>query len=291
MKKICLFLASIILLVNGLDAQINIPKFSEPGSISQTIGFTNIKIEYERPMQKGRKIFGGLVPYDQVWRTGAGPCTKIYFDKPVSINKTTVAPGAYALFTIPGISEWTIILNTDTSLYGAYRYNSEKDVVRLKVKPRKTVRSYEALNIDVDIVNNDAEIFISWEQTQVNFQLKTTTQAIFMQEVQNALKNDRNLEADKYANAADYIIHNRLGFGKHVLDTAMMLIDRSFEIEEDSYFYRIKRDILMLKRDYDSYLTVSEAHIAYLQKAKPYNDYEKEIERIQRKNQKLRDNH
>ncbi|MEO0735011.1 MAG: DUF2911 domain-containing protein, partial [Bacteroidota bacterium] len=110
-----------------------IPSPSPEGILTQVIGNTTLHFRYERPSVRGRKIFGGLVPYGEVWRTGAGNCTTIAFDHSVVLGKQPVPAGKYALLTVPGPAEWTVILNTDTTLYGAYKYDPARDVIRFRV--------------------------------------------------------------------------------------------------------------------------------------------------------------
>ena len=103
------------------------------------VGNTTLQIEYERPSARKRKVFGELVPWDQVWRTGAGNCTKIKTNQPIKIGGQQIEKGVYSLFTIPNPHEWVIILNKDTSLYGSYNYNSENDVARFVVIPKRRI--------------------------------------------------------------------------------------------------------------------------------------------------------
>ncbi|MEM8909687.1 MAG: DUF2911 domain-containing protein, partial [Bacteroidota bacterium] len=135
---------------------------SPKGSITQEVGNTTITIDYERPSVRNRQTFGVLVPWDKVWRTGAGSCTKISFDNPVLVGGQKVEAGKYSLFTIPSPKEWIIILNRDTSLYGSFDYDSNKDVARFIAILRSSNRFYETLNFDIEILPNDAKIYLSW---------------------------------------------------------------------------------------------------------------------------------
>src|SRR5215813_4739000 len=124
----------------GARAELQTPLPSPNGSVSQTIGVTKVEIVYSRPHVKGparkedRVIWGGLVPYDQVWRTGANAVTKITFDGDVAVEGQKLPAGSYGLFTIPGKTEWTVIFNKQaTGSPGDYK--AESDVLRVKVKP------------------------------------------------------------------------------------------------------------------------------------------------------------
>ena len=132
------------------------------------IGAANVKIVYSQPSARGRQIMGGLVPYGEVWRTGANEATTIEFDKPVKIEGKDLAAGKYALFSIPGENEWTIIFNKDIKQWGAFKYKQEDDVLRVPVKPTKTSAPVETFTITV----GKDDIQLKWENTAVAFKVK-----------------------------------------------------------------------------------------------------------------------
>ena len=117
--------------------KIDFPLPSPQASVSQRVGLTDIQVSYHRPGAKGRVVFGGLVPYDHVWRTGANDATKISFSTPVKFNGTEIPAGTYELFTIPGKTEWTVIIHKNMSQWGAYSYDEKNDVARIKATPRQ----------------------------------------------------------------------------------------------------------------------------------------------------------
>lgn len=151
------------------------PSLSPKGKIVQVVGNTTIEIEYERPSARKRRVFGNLVPWNKPWRTGAGHCTKIRFSKGVVVGGQSVEAGSYSLFTIPNPDQWVIMLNRDTTLYGSYDYDPEKDVARFVALPSKSNRFYETLNFDIEILPNDAKLFLSWTNIQLSFDVETTT--------------------------------------------------------------------------------------------------------------------
>jgi len=165
MKKLLIVLFG-FLLSNGLFAQ---EKRASP-LVTKTENFENIElnINYGETTMKGREIFGNLVPYGKVWRTGANEASVIEFNKDVKLNGKLVKAGKYSLFTIPGEEEWTIILNSIWDQWGAYNYDESKDVVRFEVEP-KEVEKHEKLNISLTA---EGMIQIIWEETAVEFQLK-----------------------------------------------------------------------------------------------------------------------
>ncbi len=138
----------------------------------KTIGDTHIHIEYGSPGVKGRMIWGGLVAYDQVWATGAHNATSVDFSTDVTIGGKKIQKGKYALFTIPGKTEWTIIINTKHQQHLADDYNAAEDVVRVKVKPLKKQSITQRLTYEVIPVAKDAAIAIEWEYVRVQLPVK-----------------------------------------------------------------------------------------------------------------------
>lgn len=142
---------------------------SPKAEASGTVGGANVDIVYCRPSADKRKIMGGLVPYGQVWRTGANAATTIEFDKPVKIEGKNLPAGKYALFTIPNENEWTIILNKDFNQQGAYNYDEKKDVLRVNVKPKKSGEYVETFTITPE----KDRVSLKWENTEVAFKVKS----------------------------------------------------------------------------------------------------------------------
>jgi len=237
------------------------PSLSPKGSVEQTVGFTNISVDYERPAARGRKVFGELVKYDKLWRTGAGNCTRIRFSKAVVIDNKNISKGTYSIFSIPGLNEWTVILNADTTLYGINSYDATKDVIRFKVKPRATNRYYESLTIDIDVVPNDAVVYISWENTQVSFPVKTESDKVVSDFVEQHLLTGKSKDPDAYATAAEYYY-----FLNKDLDRALVLIDKAIAIKNESWYYRQKIDILELQKKYKEAINVATLAISMDQK-------------------------
>jgi hypothetical protein len=164
--------------------QIQMPQASPAATISQKIGLTDVIIEYSRPSTKGRKIFGELVPFGEVWRTGANAATIINFKNEVKVEGNLVPAGSYALYSIPGKTEWTIILSKNTKLWGAVGYDAKDDLVRFKVKPGKTGQKYETMEINfVDMTDTGATVALKWENTRVKFRVETEVDSIVMAEI------------------------------------------------------------------------------------------------------------
>ena len=131
--------------ISGFAQQIQMPQASPSSKISQQVGLSVVTVDYSRPSTKGRKIFGELVPYGQIWRTGANNPTVITFSGEVTIANQKVPAGSYALYSIPGKSEWTLILSKNTKLWGAMGYNQADDQMRFVVPASKTSKNTSLL--------------------------------------------------------------------------------------------------------------------------------------------------
>ena len=178
MKKI-LIINILCLLSISLFSQEKIklktPAASPEAAFTQEIGMTELQVAYARPLARGRKIYGDLVPFGKIWRTGASDCTTLKFLDDLTIGDKKITAGKYALFTIPNLNEWTIIINTDTTLHGTTGYDDKKDVYRFKVKPSKTARFYETFTIELNDINARSEGFLNliWENTMVQIPIKS----------------------------------------------------------------------------------------------------------------------
>ena len=175
MKLAKIFSYSIItfLLSASLNAQNEPPRLSPKASVSQVVGYTEVSVVYSRPGVKDRKIWGGLVPYDEVWRTGANEATTIEFANDVTVNGNKVPKGKYGLFTIPGEKEWTIILNKTWDQWGAFNYDDTKDFLRFKVKPQESDYTARLLFTFEYVSPYSANILIAWDQLEVSFLVET----------------------------------------------------------------------------------------------------------------------
>ncbi len=142
---------------------------SPPAKVTEKVGTTTVTIDYSRPSVKGRKIFGGLEPYDKVWRAGANEATTFEFDKDVKINGQALAKGKYAFFAIPNEGEWTLIFDKKADQWGAYDYKEGNDALRLKVKPVKSPKLTELLTYTID---KKGDVKLWWENVEVPFKIQ-----------------------------------------------------------------------------------------------------------------------
>jgi hypothetical protein len=131
-----------------------------------------IKITYSQPHKRGREIFGNLVPFDEVWRTGANEATELTTTKNIQINGTLLKAGTYSLFTIPQKDSWTIIINSEVGLWGAYNYNSKLDVFRFNIPISTTDTIHESFTIQFDHRNEVADLLLYWDRTKISIPVK-----------------------------------------------------------------------------------------------------------------------
>ncbi len=149
------------------------PQPSPTATYSQKVGLTDVNITYSRPSKKGRTIYGELVPYDKLWRTGANAATKITFSDDVKIAGKDLPAGSYAIFTIPGENEWTVIFNKDHAQRGTGNYKESEDALRVNIKSTKIAETVETFQINIeDNKPNSAIIELLWESTLVQIPLE-----------------------------------------------------------------------------------------------------------------------
>ena len=154
-------------------------RISPKASVVQTIGTTEVTISYSRPGVKGRKIWGGLVPYNKVWRAGANEATSFTFSTPVTIHGKKFHAGAYGFFVIPTPDKWTVIFNKVADQWGAFEYNEAEDFYRFKVKPESTnyhewlEYTFTDMKVDTTGVHNSAVVNLIWKNLKVPFKIET----------------------------------------------------------------------------------------------------------------------
>ena len=232
MKKILFSLLTLIGL--SAQAQIKMPAASPTQTLSQDFGLGKIEIVYSRPSLKGRAAFGNgtvLAPTGTVWRTGANGATKVTFSHPVTVGGKLLAAGAYALFTIPGETEWTIIFNTNSNSWGSFSYKEAEDVVRFKVKAETTSNSTENFTINVDnITPETATISLKWAKTLVNIPISTDIKTVIRGQVKEATKGT-NVTADVYFAAANFYYDMDKDY-----DNALVCVDKAVSINAKAYY-------------------------------------------------------
>ena len=172
MKKILLL--SAIFCYSFISAQIKSPQPSPTATITQKVGVSDISVEYSRPGAKGREIFGGLVSYGKMWRTGANKATKITFNENCVFGGAKVKKGSYSLFTIPGEKEWTVVLNKNTELWGVGEYDEENQVCSIVAKAINTKDFTESFTIDFGTFQSFSAIMsLKWANTKIDIKIES----------------------------------------------------------------------------------------------------------------------
>jgi hypothetical protein len=171
-KYISVFIL-LFLITTMINGQNEPPRLSPKATVSQVVGYTEISIVYSRPGVKDREIWGGLVPFNEVWRTGANEATTIEFSDDVVIEGNKVPKGKYGLFTIPGEKEWTIVLNKTWDQWGAFNYNEAEDLLRFNVKPAKSDFTPRLLFTFEYASPYSSKIVMKWDKLSIAFLVET----------------------------------------------------------------------------------------------------------------------
>jgi len=194
MKKISILFTSALISLACLNAsaQLKMPQSSSSQTLIQEFGLGKVTVKYSRPNIKGRSLEKDLAPYGEVWRTGANDATVITFTDAATLNGNPVAEGEYALFTIPGKDEWTIILNKETKQWGSYQYKQAEDVLRFKVKPVKLNDRLETFSINFsDVMPSSANLDLLWANTRVTIKMTTDVDTKVMASIDAAMKSEK----------------------------------------------------------------------------------------------------
>lgn len=186
--------------------QIKLTPASPAASFIQELGNTTIKVNYNRPLTRDRKIFGELVPFDQIWRTGASNATQFSVSEDITFGENKLKAGDYSLFSIPSKNEWTIIINTDTKLHGDSGYDEKKDIFRFKVPSEKANVFYETFTIEINDINTKGEAFLKlmWENTMIKIPIKSKDDDHIMALINQNLIIENKKEASLLFQAANY---------------------------------------------------------------------------------------
>jgi len=207
MKKILLFLAMLLVTTLPLRAQYHYAGFSPSAKLTQVVGYTTVTIEYTRPLARGREIFGGLVPYDRMWHTGASGTT-ITFDGPVMVADRRVSAGTYAFQVFPRKEEWTFVLSTADD--GIGHYNAAYDVVNVCVPVKKPGHFYEAYSVELDVNSEGAMLYVSWTDVQISIPIRTTAAEVTRAHIDTLVAAPlRASSKEDYYRAAAYLNLNR----------------------------------------------------------------------------------
>ncbi|MCW5959104.1 MAG: DUF2911 domain-containing protein [Pyrinomonadaceae bacterium] len=219
MRLITLVFCLLLFTPISFSQNLEVPTLSPLAEVTQEVALTKVNLSYSRPGAKGRKVFGDLVPFGEVWRTGANASTKLTFTEDVKIEGNALKAGTYALYTIPGEKEWTIIIHTNTkhrSIAGDV-YKQSEDAFRFTVKPAKTSNFIETFTIEfTHITTNSCHLKISWENTEVKFEIKFEVDGQVDKQIAELSKTPDGMSARNYFLAAEYYFHNDKDLNKAI---------------------------------------------------------------------------
>ena len=206
MKRIIFVLATIIASY-VLNAQVKTPQSSPHSTLTQVVGLTDVTVDYSRPSAKGRVVFGELVPFGKLWRTGANANTTVSFSEDVVINGTTLKKGKYALFTTPKADMWEVVFYTDTDNWGTpEEWDANKVAVLVNVDPTVLNNPVESLTVSVgNLTNDSATLDIAWEKTMVSVKFDVPTQKAALASIEKVLAGPT---AGDYFSSAQYLFQS-----------------------------------------------------------------------------------
>jgi len=169
---VVLVLASVFIFQYATAQEAVKPRLSPLEIVTLKYESTYIKVTYGRPHKKGRDIFGALVPFGEVWRTGANEATEITFTKDVKINGKRLNAGTYTVFTIPERDKWTVILNSDLGQWGSYNYNADRNVMEIEAEVSELDITYEPFTIEFQLQDDEAKLIMMWDKTKASFTIE-----------------------------------------------------------------------------------------------------------------------
>ena len=250
MKHLLILFAITGYLFQSATAQsIKTPSPSTPQYIKQDFGLSSIELSYSRPNVKGRKIFGDLVPFGKVWRTGANQATTLTFSDAVTIGGTTLPAGKYGLLSIPGANEWTLIITHQLDVTNAAAYKPDQDIIRVKATPQTLSFSLETFTIlFANVSSNSCELQLIWDNTLVTLPITTDVDSKIMAQIDNTMNKDNH----PYYTAAFYYLEN----GKD-LNKANEWFDKAIAQDPTAFFavYQKARCLAKLGRKQDAIAT------------------------------------
>jgi len=219
---------------------LNLPDASQAAEVKQRIALTDITIKYHRPLVKGRKIWGGLVPYGKVWRAGANENTTIEFSDPVSVEGKPLPKGIYGLHMIPSPNSWTVIFSKTYTAWGSYSYDQKEDALRVDVKPRPLAGMKEALEFEFgDLKPDSTAVTLKWEKLGVPFTVSIKDSDQTLQNIRDQLKGRAQYNWQDLDQAAQFCLTRKID-----LDEALRWADASIQNEERFDNLSTKADIL-----------------------------------------------
>ena len=242
--KLTIFLLSTLLTITSAFSQIEIPPLSPTFELKGTIGFSDVTVKYSRPSARDRDVAGNLIPYGEVWRTGANASTKIIFSEDVSLNGNPVAAGEYALYTIFTEETATIILSKNLNWWGAMGYDPTDDVVRFDVKVKHPSSHYETFTISFsDFTRSSANFNMKWEHTKAMFKIESDVDGKVVADIKAQLIDNTSTDPRILFDAAAYYYET-----ERDPDLALGWINQAVENSENTQYWVIHLQAKLLAK-------------------------------------------
>jgi hypothetical protein len=239
MKKLILAACAAFTLSGAFAQTLTTPPASPTQTVKQDFGLSSIELSYSRPGIKGRKVFGDLVPYDKVWRTGANNATTITFGEEVVIGGKKIPAGKYGLVTIPGKENWAIIITKQLNATSPDAYKEENDIVRVAARPTELKDKLETFTIQfADVMPGTCALQIMWENTAVSLPISSDVDGKVMKSIDDLMNKDNK----PYYNAAVYYLQN----GKD-LNQALAWFDKAVVAQPDAFWVHHYRATTLAK--------------------------------------------
>ena len=262
-----MLIAAGLLMTNVGIAQVKTPAPSPKSIVTQTVGLTDVTLEYSRPSAKGRAVFGDLVPFGRMWRTGANQNSMITFSDDVKIDGQKVAKGTYAIFATPKADTWEIVFYNDTQNWGLpAKWDDAKVAAKTNVKPTTLSQNVESFTLAINHLSNDAaHLEISWEKTMVAVKIEVPTQDLAMSSIEKALKGPTYGD---YFSAAQYYYSANLNNAK-ALEFVNKAVDMAVADKGEAPFWYLRLQSLVQARSGDKKKAIetAKASLAAAEKA------------------------
>ncbi len=244
MKKL-VFLVTFIFITFVIEAQVKIPQASPKSTLTQVVGLTDVEIVYSRPSAKGRAVFGNLVPFGKLWRTGANENTTVSFSDDVKIDGKTLKKGKYALYTIPNIQSWEIIFYSSTDNWGVPRvFEESKVALRTKVAEEALALPVETFSIGINNIElGSASLEIAWENSSVSLRFEVPTNKTAIESIEKALAGP---SAGDYFGAAQFYYSSN-----ESIEKAREYVEKSIVLSKDVPFYYLRLKSLIQAKQGD----------------------------------------
>jgi len=273
-KLILAVMLSAFLFCSSYSQNLVTPQPSPTAEIKQNFGLSQIELSYSRPGVKGRKIFGDLVPYGKVWRTGANAATTITFGDDVMIGDKKIPAGKYGLLTIPGQGEWTVIFTKQLDVTSPADYKEDQDVVRVSVKPYQLPFSVETFTIDFnDIKSDSCKLELIWDSVYVNVPVTNDVDSKVMKQIKEIMEGDSR----PYFQSALYYIES----GKD-LNQAVQWLDKAAAQDPTAYYVYYQKARALAKLGKKQEALVASNKSIELAKAAKNDDYVALNEKLQK---------